>query len=125
MKKISTIILTGVMAVGLITGCSNNKSKNTANDNKKVLVMATSADYKPFEYMDTTKGNTIIGLDVDLAKYIAKDLGYTLQVKDMDFNSLITAVKTGKVDMVASGMTPTEARKKSVDFTDVYYSAKN
>lgn len=87
--------------------------------------MGTSADYPPFEYVDSAKGEEIIGFDVDLAKAIAEKLGYEIQVKDMDFNGLIPALETSQVDFVLAGMTPTEERKENVDFSDVYYTASH
>ncbi|EQB44822.1 hypothetical protein CGLO_16387 [Colletotrichum gloeosporioides Cg-14] len=84
--------------------------------------MATSADYPPFESKD---GDKIVGFDVDLATALAKKNGYKLEIQDMDFASLVSALKTNKADIVLAGMTPTEKRKKQVDFSDVYYNAKN
>ena len=84
--------------------------------------MATSADYPPFESKD---GDKIVGFDVDLAKALAEKNGYKLEIQDMDFASLVTALKTNKADIVLAGMTPDEKRKKQVDFSDVYYNAKN
>jgi arginine/lysine/histidine transporter system substrate-binding protein len=87
--------------------------------------MGTSADYAPFEYIDTAKGNEIVGFDVDLAKMITKELGYEFEIVDMDFTGLIPALQSGKVDFVLAGMTPTKDRKKNVDFSDVYYVSRN
>ncbi len=84
--------------------------------------MGTSADYPPFESKD---GDKIVGFDVDLANALAKKTGHEIEVKDMDFNGLVTALKTNKVDIVLSGMTPTPKRKKQVDFSNVYYTAHN
>lgn len=77
------------------------------------IIMGTSADYKPFEYKD---GDNIVGFDVDLAKALAKKAGYEIEVQDMDFNSLITALKSKQIDMVLSGMTPTPERKNKSTF---------
>lgn len=123
MKFQKSIILffSGIVFTGLLTACGN-----TSNDSdKETLVMGTSADYKPFEYVDTANGPEIIGFEVDIADYIANELGYDLEIKDMDFNSLITALKADKIDFVMSGMTPTDERRKSVDFTNTYYSSIN
>lgn len=93
---------------------------------QKTLTMATSPDYPPYEYKDTAvSGNEIIGFDVDIAKYITKELGYELQVIGMDFNGLIPALQAGRADFVMAGMTPTPERKKNVDFSDLYYEAQN
>lgn len=85
--------------------------------------MGTSADYPPFEYIDTAKGDSeAIGFDVDLAKAIGKKLGYDVQVKDMEFGGLIPALQSNKVDLVLAGMTPTEKRKRT--WTSQTYTMK-
>ncbi|WP_312471875.1 transporter substrate-binding domain-containing protein [Neobacillus sp.] len=123
MKKAVILILTMVMSVGLLAACGTSDNANKKSGDKKVLVMATSADYPPFEYVETKKSDDIIGFDVDLAKAIAGKLGYTLNVKDMDFGGLVQSLKSGQADLVLAGMTPTEKRKKNVDFSDIYYTA--
>ncbi len=111
------------MAVGLLAACGSTDNASKKSSDKKVLTMATSADYPPFEYVETGKSDEIIGFDVDLGKAIAKNLGYEVKVKDMDFGGLIQSLKSGQADFVLSGMTPTEKRKKNVDFSDIYYTA--
>ncbi|WP_026676843.1 ABC transporter substrate-binding protein/permease [Fictibacillus gelatini] len=104
---------------------SKNGSVAHAEGNKKTLVMATSADYPPYEFIDTAKGNKeITGFDIDIARKITDKLGYKLVVKDMDFNGLIPALNAGRADFVMAGMTANEERKKVVDFSDTYYAAK-
>jgi His/Glu/Gln/Arg/opine family amino acid ABC transporter permease subunit len=94
--------------------------------NREKLVMVTSADYPPYEFRDTATGkNEIIGFDVDIAKRITQELGYDLEIRDSDFNGLIPALQAGRADFVMAGMTPTPERKKNVDFSDIYYEAKN
>ncbi|MGM0834594.1 MAG: transporter substrate-binding domain-containing protein [Bacillota bacterium] len=131
MKKWFLVSLMSILVVGLLSACgtSNNggetagSGKEEENGDKKVLVMGTSADYPPFEYIDTEKGEEIIGFDIDLAKAITEELGYELKVQDIDFGSLITAMDAGNIDLILAGMTPTEERLEQVDFTDVYYTA--
>lgn len=89
---------------------------------KGVLVMGTSADWPPFEYVDS-KGN-IVGIDVEIAKKIAQELGVKLEIKDMKFAALIEALKNGQVDIVLADMTPTAERGKVVDFSIPYYFSK-
>jgi len=131
MKKFMSMFLMSILLAGLLSACGTKENENAKNDggkkesDKKVLVMGTSADYPPFEYVDTAKGEDIIGFDVDLAKKIAKKTGYEIKVKDIEFSGLIPAIETGQVDFVLAGMTPTEERKKNVDFSDIYYVAKN
>ncbi|MDE3839511.1 ABC transporter substrate-binding protein [Bacillus methanolicus] len=129
MKKHISLFLISILVIGLLAACGTNKKDSTnegnSADGKKVLIMGTSADYPPFEYVDTAKSDEIIGFDVDLAKTIADKLGYEVKVKDIEFSGLVQALKSGQVDFVLAGMTPTEDRKKNVDFSDIYYTAQH
>lgn len=91
----------------------------------KTLVMGTSPDYAPYEDTDAKNGGEIVGLDVDIAKSITEKLGCKLRISGMDFNGLIAALQSGRVDFVMSGMSVTDERKQSVDFSDMYYAARN
>ena len=86
-----------------------------------VIKMGTNAAFKPFEYAE---GTEIVGFDITMSENIAKDMGRKLQVEDMAFDSLLSALDTGAIDFVAAGMTATEERKQSVDFSDPYFSSK-
>ncbi|KGM46205.1 transporter substrate-binding domain-containing protein [Neobacillus niacini] len=123
MKKLMGLFLIMILAVGVLAACGGAKDSNEGD--KKTLVMATSADYAPFEYIESDKSDEIIGFDVDLAKAIAGKLGYEVEIKDMDFGGLIQSLKSGQADFVLAGMTPTEKRKKNVDFSDIYYTAQH
>ena len=80
--------------------------------------MATNAQFPPYEYYENEQ---IMGLDVDFARAICDKLGKELEIADMDFDSIITAVQSGtKADFAAAGLTVTEDRLKNVDFTDSY-----
>ncbi len=125
MKKTIIVFLAIMMSVGLLAACGSTEKANKKSGDKKVLVMATSADYPPFEYVETGKSDEIKGFDVDLAKAIAKNLGYKVEIKDMDFSGLVQSLKSGQADFVLAGMTPTEKRKKNVDFSDIYYTAQH
>ncbi|RSD27364.1 transporter substrate-binding domain-containing protein [Mesobacillus subterraneus] len=127
MKKALSVLLVSILLMGVLAACgtSSEKTSGSGEEKKKVLTMGTSADYPPFEYVDTAKSDEIIGFDVDLANLIANELGYEVKITDMDFNGLIGAIQANRVDFVMAGMTPTDERKKSVDFTDVYYTAKH
>jgi len=81
------------------------------------LVMATNAAFEPYEFYE---GTEIVGIDADIAKAICDKLGYELQIEDMEFDAIINAVQSGKADFGAAGMTVTEDRLTSVDFTDSY-----
>ncbi len=84
------------------------------------LVMATNASFPPYEYYENEK---IVGIDAEVAELIAQKLGVELEIKDMEFGSIIGAVQTGAVDMGMAGMTVTEDRLKTIDFSDSYATA--
>ena len=86
-----------------------------------VLVMATNAEFPPYEYRE---GDAIVGIDADIAQAICDELGYELKITDMAFDAIIVAVQTGKADVGIAGMSVTEDRLKNVDFSEPYTSAK-
>lgn len=85
------------------------------------LIMLTNAAFPPYEYLGDD--GSPAGVDVDVAQAIADEIGVDLEVVDMDFDGLIPALQSGKGDIVAAGMTVTDERKQSVDFTDTYADA--
>ncbi|HDE3236390.1 TPA: ABC transporter permease subunit [Staphylococcus aureus] len=90
------------------------------------LRVGLSADYASMEFEHTVNGKTeYAGVDIDLAKKIAKDNNLKLKIVNMSFDSLLGALKTGKIDIIISGMTSTPERKKQVDFSDSYMMTKN
>ncbi len=131
-NKLLSIALSCVLSVGLLAGCgTGNQGSGTGETNqgsggteKVTLVMGTSADYPPYEYIDTAVSDEIIGFDVDIANYIADKLGFELKIQDMDFGGLIPALTNNRVDFVLAGMTPTPERLENVDFSDIYYVAE-
>ena len=84
------------------------------------LVMATNAEFAPWEYKE---GDEIVGIDPDIVKAMCDKMGYDLEIDDMMFESILAAVTSGKADFGAAGMTVTEERLESVDFTDTYANA--
>jgi polar amino acid transport system substrate-binding protein len=84
------------------------------------LVMATNAAFEPYEYYDNQE---VVGIDVDMAQAVCDILGMELSVEDMEFDSIINAVTSGKADVGIAGMTVTEDRLQSVDFSDSYTTA--
>lgn len=95
-------------------------SPENVDRSKGKLVMATNAAFEPYEYIENEK---IVGIDVDMAQAVCDLLGYELEISDMEFDSIITAVQSGKADMGVAGMTVTEDRLKYIDFTDPYTTA--
>lgn len=108
MKKV-IIILIALITLG---GCKKNTNE---------LIMVTEAGFAPYEYYDDGE---VVGVDVDIAKEIAKYLGKTLIVKDIAFDSIINEVKTGKADFGAAGISYSEDRAKNVDFSINYSVSK-
>ncbi|HPB16281.1 MAG TPA: transporter substrate-binding domain-containing protein [Clostridia bacterium] len=100
-------------------GKSPYVSNNTDYSNGK-LKMATNAQFEPYEFVE---GGVITGIDVDLAQAVADILKMELVIEDMDFDAIIAAVQSGKADIGVAGMTVTEDRLISVDFTDSYTTA--
>ena len=84
------------------------------------LVMATNAEFPPYEFHD---GDSIVGIDAEIAKAIADELGMELEIEDIAFDSIIPEIVSGKADMGLAGMTVTEDRMQSVDFSDTYAKA--
>ena len=82
--------------------------------------MATNAFFEPYEYYD---GDTVVGIDASMALAICDKLGYKLVIDDMDFDSIITSVQTGKADFGMAGMTVTDERLQSINFSDSYTTA--
>lgn len=123
-KQIISIVLI-LMTVFSLIGCSNSNS-DTAKDKtilekiqeKGVIVVGTSPDYPPFETIDD-KGN-IVGFDIDLADEIASTLGVKVEVKQMSFETIVTAVQSGQVDIGISCFSVTDERKENVDMSDPY-----
>ena len=104
------LIVVAAVVLAIVLGGEKKASKGT-------LVMATNASFPPYEYYEGTK---IVGIDVEIATAIAEKLGYDLEVADMEFDSIISAVNSGKANFGMAGMTVTEDRLLSVDFSDSY-----
>ena len=85
------------------------------------LVMATNAYFEPYEFY---QGDKVVGIDADMAQAVCDVLGYELKIEDMEFDSIINAIQSGKADIGVAGITVTEDRLQSVDFTDSYASSK-
>ena len=108
-KKILALIMVLAFAFAM-TGCGGSGSGGT-------LVMATNATLPPYEYVD---GEDYAGIDVEVAQAIADELGMELEIQDIDFNSIIPAIESGKADVGIAGMTKTPEREKNVNFSESY-----
>lgn len=145
-KKMISMMLCGCLAVAMMTGCgSKEKAAETETPAQSenveeaeapaeseeaaeseaataggTLVMATNAYFEPYEYHE---GDQIVGIDVEMAEAVAAKLGMELKVEDMEFDSIIPAVNSGKADMGVAGMTITEDRLVNVNFSSPYTTA--
>ena len=122
MKKVISVVL-ACACVFSFAACGSksdsSKSDSAKSDKKEKLVMATNAEFPPFESYD---GDEVVGIDAEFAAAIADKLGMDLKIEDMAFDSIIPAVQSGKADIGAAGMTVTEDRATQVDFSDSYYT---
>lgn len=128
-KKLLSVLFAGMLALSLVAcGASTQPAQNAADAEEGgitgegvatpgVLVMATNAEFPPYEYHE---GNEIVGIDAEIAAAIAEKMGCTLEIEDIAFDSIIAEVSSGKADMGLAGMTVTEERKQNVDFSDTY-----
>lgn len=141
MKKFIALLLAAAMCLGLVA-CGTSASTADASTpvettsteasapaeedaaastgltvTEGTLTMATNAYFPPYEYYE---GDEIVGIDAEIAAAVAEKLGLQLVIEDMEFDSIITAVETGKADMGLAGMTVTEDRLKNVNFSDTY-----
>lgn len=124
MKKFLTAFLVAFMGL-FLTACQNTKTENnTSNETNATLTLkvGTAPNYKPFNYKQDSK---LTGFDTDLIEEIAKKNGIEIVWVETNFDGLIPALKSGKIDMIASAMSATDERRQSVDFTKPYYMSKN
>lgn len=127
---VSAVTLPGLLFGGSSSGGQSSSIAEASSPapiigEKGTIVMGTSPDYPPYENVDAKNNGEIVGMDIDIAKFIAAQLGYTLEIDAMDFNGLIAALQTERVDFVMSAMSVTEERKQNVDFSSTYYVARN
>ena len=106
--------------IGDDAGKTPYESPEDVDRSKGELVMATNAEFEPYEYHE---GEDIVGIDADIALAICDKLGYELKIEDMEFDAILPAVQSGKADFGLAGMTVTEDRQASVNFTDTYANA--
>lgn len=131
--QILLVVALAILTTVAFTGCSSSDKKPetgaaAADDSlskiksKGKLVVGLNAEFAPFEFHTMIDGkDTVAGFDLDLAKAVAKDMGVELEVKELAFDALLTALQNNQVDIVISGVSATEERRKSVDFSEPYY----
>lgn len=133
MKKILSILLSGMLLVGTLTGCQSNKSaaddgakKGAQNRLEQIkasgkLIMGTSPDFAPSEFIDNSSGKPVyVGSDIELAKYIAESLGVELEVKAMEFSAIQQAIQSGTIDIGIAGFAYNPERAKAMELTEKF-----
>lgn len=123
--KVMALVLAAALACMSLTACGGSKDSGdgtsaSGNEEGEGLTVATSPDFPPFESLEN---NEIVGIEVDIMNLISEDLGMPVKYEQMDFDSVIPGVQTGKFDVGMSGITVTEDRQKNCDFTDPYFLA--
>ena len=143
-KKVVSVMLCAAMTAAVLAGCGSSSAETVSEDTSAAseetedaaaeetaetaeadteesaggtLVMGTNAEFPPYEYYE---GQEVVGIDAEMAAAVAEKLGMELKIEDMAFDSLIPALSSGNVDIVAAGMTVTEDRLASVNFSDTY-----
>lgn len=142
MKKMMKAAILGMAVIGAlaIAGCGGEKETSSAQPSGQThqsalmqkikkdgkLVVGTAPGFPPYEFLDTSVKDkkVITGIDVKIAEAVAKKLGVQLEVQDMTFQSLLSSITTGKVDIAISAINPTDERKKTVDFSNNYLEGK-
>jgi len=121
-KGIIIILILLVIAGGVwfLVSHNNADTKDTVQmiEDSGKLKIGLESGFEPFEYQEN--GN-VVGIDIDIANEIAKSMGVTVDVQDMDFDSVLAAVTSGSVDLGVSGISKTEEREQSMDFSDSYF----
>lgn len=136
MKKTWTLLSSVLlMAILVLAGCGSDDSKKSesSNDNKDTFAVGMEAGYPPFNWTqsDTSNGAVAIqgnaeyagGYDVQIAKKIADGLGKKLVIVKTEWDGLVPALTSGKIDAIIAGMSPTKERKQTIDFSDNYYKS--
>jgi putative lysine transport system substrate-binding protein len=131
-KKLLTLMAMSLSAIMLLVGCGT-KTESTGATNDNTFKVGLEAGYAPFNWtqMDDSKGGVLIdgskeyagGYDVEIAKKIAEGLGKELVIVKTEWDGLVPALTSGKIDAIIAGMSPTAERKESIDFTDNYYKS--
>lgn len=132
-KKLLVFFGASVMTLGLATSCSNS-TQSTQNENAYTLIVGMEAAYPPFNWTENQStddniqikgksGEYAAGYDVRIAKYIANDNNWNLEIVAMEWDSLIPSLNSGTITAICAGMSATSERMQSIDFSDPYYES--
>ncbi|ALC88563.1 ABC transporter substrate-binding protein [Bacillus sp. FJAT-18017] len=132
-KKLSIILTLMLSAILLLAGCGSSESTGSGKSDKDTFKVGLEAGYAPFNWTQTDDSNGAVkisgsaeyagGYDVEIAKKIADGLGKELVIVKTEWDGLVPALTSGKIDAIIAGMSPTAERKKTIDFTDNYYKS--
>lgn len=118
MKKFISMLMIAACVCSMAACGSKEKAgseEEKGGEEKKTLIMATNAEFPPYEYHE---GDDIVGIDAEMAAAVAEELGMDFKIEDMAFDSIIPAVDSGKADIGVAGMTVTEDRLQNVNFSE-------
>ncbi|MBK1813707.1 transporter substrate-binding domain-containing protein [Clostridium sp. YIM B02505] len=130
-KKLALLIAMTISATVLLAGCGTKASDDKSSSSNGTFKIGLEAGYAPFNWTQKDDSNGAVkidgsseyagGYDIEIAKKIAKDLGKDLVVVKTEWDGLVPALTSGKIDAIIAGMSPTAERKKTIDFSDNYY----
>ena len=119
-RKLLVLCMAALMAMAaLVAGCGGEQK---AAESEKVLKVGVNADFAPFEFQDES-GKEYQGFDMDLIGAVGEEMGYKVEINNLNFDGLIPALEAGNIDVCISGMTINEERKQKVNFSDPYYKS--
>ncbi len=116
--RLLTVLVAVVSSISCLIGCSDEA---TVESGAKKIVVGTEPTFPPFESKD--EAGNFVGFDIDMVKAIAAKQGFEVEFKDLPFDSLIPALQSGQIDLIASGLSITDERRKAVDYSDPYIDA--
>ena len=114
-----------------LVACGSSSSSSEDNSLKKIedkgtLTVATNPEFAPFEFKTLVNGkDTVVGADIDIDKFIGKELGVKVKISSMSFDNVLASVQSGKADIAIAGISATKERQKVYDFSDSYYESVN
>lgn len=140
-RRLSYLLIITLLSLALLAGCASSEKPQTetpqtetpVTEEKDTFVVGMEAGYPPFNWtqMNDSNGGVKLdgaaeyagGYDVEIAKIIAEGLGKELVVVKTEWDGLVPALLSGKIDAITAGMSPTPERKETIDFSDIYYSS--
>ncbi|MEK8126715.1 transporter substrate-binding domain-containing protein [Paenibacillus filicis] len=119
-RKSMALTLSALLLTGLLTACGKNETKQAAAAPEKVIRIGTNASFYPYTFKDTTGSDKLDGYEIDIWNELARELGYRVEWKIIDFASLFGALEAGQIDTIANSIATTEERKSKYDFAEPY-----